>query len=150
MTSRWQGAPNFRRFGREVVSKPAISLKKSRGSYRRTTRYIMILGFLCMLTVVTGTSATHCPMENGTITTKIYGVSSSQNNLISESAIVVNHRRYSRRIFVQTILNNTYLVQRFKTMTLFPASLKQVYFVLDSSSCEGVTQYGGLWLCIGN
>ena len=36
-TSRWQGAPCFRRYGRELVSKPAISLKKSWGGYRRTT-----------------------------------------------------------------------------------------------------------------
>ena len=37
-TSRWQGTPYFRRNGREPVSKPAISLKKSWGGYRRTTR----------------------------------------------------------------------------------------------------------------
>ena len=28
MTSGWQGAPDFRRYGRELVSKPAISLRK--------------------------------------------------------------------------------------------------------------------------
>ena len=37
MTSRWQATPYFRRYGRELVSKPAISLKKSWGGYRRTT-----------------------------------------------------------------------------------------------------------------
>ena len=37
MTSGWQGAPYFRRYGLELVSKPAISLKKSWGGYRRTT-----------------------------------------------------------------------------------------------------------------
>ena len=31
MTSRWKGVPYFRRYGRELVSKPAISLKKSWG-----------------------------------------------------------------------------------------------------------------------
>ena len=31
MTSRGQGAPYFRIYGLELVSKPAISLKKSRG-----------------------------------------------------------------------------------------------------------------------
>ena len=43
MTSRWQGAPYFRRYGRELVSKPAISLKKSWGGYRRTTRWMVVL-----------------------------------------------------------------------------------------------------------
>ena len=33
----WQGAPSFRRYGWELVSKPAILLKKNRGAYRRTT-----------------------------------------------------------------------------------------------------------------
>ena len=37
MTSGWQGAPYFSRYGQELVSKPAISLKKSWGGYRRTT-----------------------------------------------------------------------------------------------------------------
>ena len=37
MTSGWQGAPCVRRYGRELVSKPAISLRKSWGGYRRTT-----------------------------------------------------------------------------------------------------------------
>ena len=37
MTSRWQGALHFRRYDRELVSKPMISLKKSWGCYRRTT-----------------------------------------------------------------------------------------------------------------
>ena len=32
-----KGSPHFRRYGRELVSKPAISLKKSWGGYRRTT-----------------------------------------------------------------------------------------------------------------
>ena len=31
MASGWQGAPYFRRYGRELVSKPTISLKKSWG-----------------------------------------------------------------------------------------------------------------------
>ena len=31
MTSGGHGAPHFRRYGRELVSKPAISLKKSWG-----------------------------------------------------------------------------------------------------------------------
>ena len=39
MTSGWKGTPEFRRYGRELVSKPAISLKKDWGSCRinRTT-----------------------------------------------------------------------------------------------------------------
>ena len=37
MTSGWRGAPNFRRYGRELVSKSAISLKRDWGDYRRTT-----------------------------------------------------------------------------------------------------------------
>ena len=32
MTSRWQGAPHFRRYGRELVLKPAISFKNVGGS----------------------------------------------------------------------------------------------------------------------
>ena len=32
-----RGTPYFRRYGRELVSKPAISLKKRWGGYRRTT-----------------------------------------------------------------------------------------------------------------
>ena len=39
MTSGWQGAPYFRRYGRGLVSKPAILLKKSWGGYRRTTQH---------------------------------------------------------------------------------------------------------------
>ena len=35
MTSGWQGAPRFRRYGRELVSEPATSLKKVWGGYRR-------------------------------------------------------------------------------------------------------------------
>ena len=38
MTSGWLGAPCLRRYGRELVSKPAISLSKIGGGYRRTTR----------------------------------------------------------------------------------------------------------------
>ena len=37
MTSGWQGAPYFRRYGRELVSKPVIWSKKNWGRYRRTT-----------------------------------------------------------------------------------------------------------------
>ena len=39
MTSGWHGAPYVRRYGRELVSKPTISLKKKKswGGYRRTT-----------------------------------------------------------------------------------------------------------------
>ena len=36
-TSGWQGAPYIRSHGLELVSKPAISSKKSWGGYRRTT-----------------------------------------------------------------------------------------------------------------
>ena len=32
MTSGWQGSPYFRRYGRELVSKPSISFKKSWGA----------------------------------------------------------------------------------------------------------------------
>ena len=37
VTLGWQGAPYFRRNGRGLVSKPAISLNTSWGGYRRTT-----------------------------------------------------------------------------------------------------------------
>ena len=37
MTSGGHGAPHFRRYTRELVSKPAISLKKCWGGYRRTS-----------------------------------------------------------------------------------------------------------------
>ena len=37
MTSGWQGPTHFRRYGREMVSKPAISLKKSWGGLHRRT-----------------------------------------------------------------------------------------------------------------
>ena len=38
MASGWQGAPPyFRRYGRGLLSEPAISLKKSRGGYRSKT-----------------------------------------------------------------------------------------------------------------
>ena len=37
MTSGWQGAPYFRRYGRGLVPIPAILLKKSWGGYGRTT-----------------------------------------------------------------------------------------------------------------
>ena len=40
MTSGWQGAPHFRRYGRELASKPAISINERWGGYRRTTRGI--------------------------------------------------------------------------------------------------------------
>ena len=39
MASGWQRASYFRRHGRELVSKPTISLKKSWGGYRRTTLF---------------------------------------------------------------------------------------------------------------
>ena len=42
MTSGGQRAPIFRRLGRKLLSKPAISLKKSWGGYRRTTHNIYI------------------------------------------------------------------------------------------------------------
>ena len=38
MPSGWRGAPCFRRHGRELVSKPVFSLKKSWGGYRRTNQ----------------------------------------------------------------------------------------------------------------
>ena len=44
MTSGWQGAPYFSRYGRELVSKPAISSKKCYGGYRRTTHKSEVLG----------------------------------------------------------------------------------------------------------
>ena len=37
MTSGWKGAPYFRNYGREPVSKPAIPSKKNWGGNRRTT-----------------------------------------------------------------------------------------------------------------
>ena len=43
MTSGWQGPPYFGRYGRELVSKPAISLKKSWVGYRRTTHVRFIV-----------------------------------------------------------------------------------------------------------
>ena len=49
MTSGWQGAPYFRRHGRELVSKPASSLKKRCGSYRRTTP-LRFPGGICTFT----------------------------------------------------------------------------------------------------
>ena len=39
MTSAFRGTPYFRRYDGEVALKPAISSKKSRGGYRRTTRH---------------------------------------------------------------------------------------------------------------
>ena len=42
MTSGWQGAPCLRRYGRELVSKPAISLKKNWGGYLRTTLHSVL------------------------------------------------------------------------------------------------------------
>ena len=41
MASGWQGALYSKRCGRERVPKPAISLKKSSGDYRRTTRSVL-------------------------------------------------------------------------------------------------------------
>ena len=41
MTSGWQGAPYFRRYVRELVSKPAISLKKNWRGYRRTSSAVL-------------------------------------------------------------------------------------------------------------
>ena len=40
MTSGWQGAPYSRRYGPELVSKPAISLKKIWGGYRRSPGWL--------------------------------------------------------------------------------------------------------------
>ena len=37
VSSGWQGAPYFRRYGRELDSKQEISLKKHWGGYRTTT-----------------------------------------------------------------------------------------------------------------
>ena len=42
--SERQGAPFGRRYGQELVSKPAILLKKSWGGYRRTTRLFLLAG----------------------------------------------------------------------------------------------------------
>ena len=39
MASGWPGAPCFRRYDEELVSKPAISLKNRWGGYRRTALY---------------------------------------------------------------------------------------------------------------
>ena len=38
ITSGWQRAPYFRRYGRGLVSKPAISVNKSWGGYLRMTQ----------------------------------------------------------------------------------------------------------------
>ena len=43
MKSRGQGAPYFRRYGRELVWKPTISLMKCWGGYRRTTYSSMLV-----------------------------------------------------------------------------------------------------------
>ena len=40
MTSGWQGTSYFRRYGLNLVSEPVVSLKKSWGGYRRTTRVV--------------------------------------------------------------------------------------------------------------
>ena len=40
MTSGWQRAPHFRRYGRGLVSKPAISFKRGWGGYRRMTLWM--------------------------------------------------------------------------------------------------------------
>ena len=42
MTSRWQGPPYFSRYGRELVSKLAISINKRWGGCRETTRMLGI------------------------------------------------------------------------------------------------------------
>ena len=42
ITLGWQGAPHFRRYGWELVSKPAISLEKSWGGYRSKTSILYI------------------------------------------------------------------------------------------------------------
>ena len=44
MTSGWHRASYFRRYGRELVSKPAISLAKSSGGYYRRTTSTAIEG----------------------------------------------------------------------------------------------------------
>ena len=40
MTSGWQGAPCFSSYGRELVSRPAISINERWGGYRETTRLL--------------------------------------------------------------------------------------------------------------
>ena len=40
MTSGWRGAPYFKRYDRELVSKPAISLKKGWGGYSSTVERV--------------------------------------------------------------------------------------------------------------
>ena len=37
-TSEWQGAPYFRRYGRELALKPSITVQEKLGGYRRLTR----------------------------------------------------------------------------------------------------------------
>ena len=49
MTSWWQGASQFRRYGRELVSKPVISLKKSLGGYRNTTLLLSCIFLLLIM-----------------------------------------------------------------------------------------------------
>ena len=39
MTSGWQGTPCFSSYSRGLISKPAISLKKSWGGYRKSTPF---------------------------------------------------------------------------------------------------------------
>ena len=43
MTSGWQGAPCFGRYGRGLVSKPAISSSISLGGHRRATQVLVLL-----------------------------------------------------------------------------------------------------------
>ena len=43
MTSGWQGAPYFRRFGRGLFSQPAVLFNKSWGGCRRTTRVCILV-----------------------------------------------------------------------------------------------------------
>ena len=45
MTSAWQGAPYFRRYGRGLVSKPTVLLKKSWAGYRRTTLHYTLISY---------------------------------------------------------------------------------------------------------
>ena len=52
MTSGGGGrAPYFRRYGRELVSKPAISLKECWRGYRRNTRIDSCLRGMCVVEV---------------------------------------------------------------------------------------------------
>ena len=48
ITSRWQGAQFYRWYGRELVSKPAISIKKTWGGYHRTNPVWLLFFASCM------------------------------------------------------------------------------------------------------